>query len=165
MTILFYQSPDDPKKIDKTMNSVGSGEATLQANVNNTDDTVSLLSPGFIVASNTTYYNATHIYCSAMGGRYYYINNITLLTGGKMLIHCSIDVLKTYATQIMACKGTIIRSESVGQPTLIADSKLPVYTNKRITVCDNFPRTPFSVNYTNISPYILTTIGGSPSGS
>ena len=165
MTILFYQSPDDPKKVDKTMNIVGSGEATLQATVNNTDDTVSLLSPGFIVASNTTYYSATHIYCSAMGGRYYYINNITLLTGGKMLIHCSIDVLKTYAAQIMACKGTIIRSESVGQPTLIADSKLPVYTNKRITVCDNFPRTPFSVNYTNISPYILTTIGGSPSGS
>ena len=165
MTILFYQSPDDPKKVDKTLNAVGSGEATLQANINNTDDTVSLLSPGFIVASNTTYYNATHIYCSDMGGRYYYINNITLLTGGKMLIHCSIDVLKTYATQIMACKGTIIRSESVGQPTLIADSKLPVYTNKRITVCDNFKDTPFSADVGNLYPYILTTIGGSPSGS
>lgn len=165
MTILFYQSPDDPKKLDKTMNSIGSGEATLQANVNNTDDTISLLSPGFIVASNATYYSATHIKCASMGNRYYFINNITLLTGGKMLIHTSIDVLKTYHEQIKLCKGTIVRSESVGAPTMIADSKLPVYTNKRITVCDNFKKTPFSVDYGNISPYILTTIGGEPSGS
>lgn len=165
MIIQFYQSPDDPKILNKTMNPIGSGEATLQANVNNTDDTISLLSPAFILASNTTYYNATHIFCADMGNRFYYINNITLLTGGKMMIYCSIDALKTYATQIKACKGTIVRSESIGKPTMIADSKLPVYTNKRITVCDNFKKTPFSVDYGNISPYILTTIGGEPNGS
>ena len=165
MIIQFYQSPDDPKKVNKTMNPIGSGEATLQATVNNTDDTVSLLSPGFILASNTSYYSATHVKAASMGNRYYFINNITLLTGGKMMIHCSIDVLATYADNIKLCKGTIVRSESVGAPTMIADSKLPVYTNKRITVCDNFKKTPFSVDYSNISPYILTTIGGEPSGS
>lgn len=165
MIIQFYQSSDDPKVLDKTMNSIGSGEATLQANVNNTDDTISLLSPAFILASNTTFYTATHIKCASMGNRFYFINNITLLTGGKMMIYCSIDVLKTYADKIKLCKGTIVRSESIGKPTMIADSKLPVYTNKRITVCDNFKKTPFSADISNIFPYILTTIGGSPSGS
>lgn len=165
MIIQFYQSPDDPKKLDKTMNSIGSGEATLQATVNNTDDTISLLSPGFILASNTSYYSATHVKAASMGNRYYFINNITLLTGGKMLIHTSVDVLKTYHEYIKLCKGTIVRSESVGAPTMVADSKLPVYTNRRITVCDNFKRTPFSADIGNLYPYILTTIGGTPSGS
>lgn len=165
MIIQFYQSPDDPKKLNKTMNPIGSGEATLQATVNNTDDTVSLLSPGFILASNTSYYSATHVKAASMGNRYYFINNITLLTGGKMMIYCSIDVLKTYANKIKLCKGTIIRSESIAKPTMIQDSKLPVYTNRRITVCDNFKRTPFSADIGNLYPYILTTIGGTPSGS
>lgn len=160
MTITFYQSPDDPRKVNKTMNAVGGGEQTLSATVNNTDDTISLLNPAFIVASNSNYFSATHIKVAAMGNRYYYINNITLMTGGKMLISCSIDVLKTYATSIISCKGTILRSESVGNPTMIIDGRLPIQTNNRIIDCDNFPDTPFTLG-ANVSPYILSTIGGS----
>ena len=159
MTITFYQSSDDPRTVNKTMNGIGGGEQTLSATVNNTEDTISLLSPSFIVASNSNYFSATHIYVASMGNRYYYINNITLMTGGKMLISCSIDVLKTYATSIISCKGTILRSESVGNPTMIADGRLPIQTNNRIIDCDHFPDTPFTVGAATL-PYILTTIGG-----
>ena len=160
MTITFYKSPDDPRTVNKTMNAIGGGEQTLSATVNNTDDTISLLNPGFIVASNTNYFSATHVYVSSMGNRYYYINNIDLLTGGKMLISCSIDVLKTYADKIKLSTGTVLRSESIGNPTMIYDSKLPIQSNNRIVDCDNFPNTPFTNSPTN-APYILTTIGGS----
>lgn len=157
MTISFYKTADDPKKLNKTFTNVGSGEATLSATVNNTDDTITLLSPAFIVASNSAYFTATHIYVNDLGKRYYYINNITLMTGGKLLISCSVDVLATYATAISSCVGTAIRSESAGI-NKIPDSKYPVDPCKFVLDALNYPRTPFS--RTPTSPYILTTIGG-----
>ena len=102
MTILFYKTTDDPKKLDKAMTEIGGGTTTLSADVNNTGETITLLSPSFIVASVNLYFTATHIFVADMGNRWYFIDNITLLTGGKMEIRCSIDVLKTYAAAIAA---------------------------------------------------------------
>lgn len=163
MIIQFYQSSDDPKVLDKTMNSIGSGEATLQANVNNTDDTISLLSPAFILASNTTFYTATHIKCASMGNRFYFINNITLLTGGKMLVTCSIDALKTYADKIKLCYGTFIRSEKP-RNRLIRDSKYPLTSHMK-SKSTLFSSTPFSLGESTTHNYILTVVGGGTSGS
>ena len=123
--IEFYKTTDDPKKIDKAMSQIGSGQTTLAATINNLADSITLLSPVFIVKSNNLYFTATHIKCAAMGNRWYFINDIVLLTGGKMQINCSIDVLKTYAASIITCPACITRAE-LGSPTYIPDSKLPI---------------------------------------
>ena len=70
MVIEFYKTTDDPKKINKTMDNIGSGTTTLSATVNNTADSITLLSPIFLVASNTLYFTATHIKCADMGNRW-----------------------------------------------------------------------------------------------
>lgn len=158
MTILFYQSPDDPRKLNKTMNNVGSGEATFSAAVNNTDDTITLLSPSFIVASNVNYFSATHVFVASMGNRYYYINNITLMTGGKMLVSCSIDVLKTYAEKIPNCYGTFTRSEKP-KNKFIHDSKYPL-TGDMLAKSTLFDNTPFTIGSDDTHNYILTVVGG-----
>ena len=166
MTIEFYKTTDDPKKLDKTMSSIGSGETTLSAPVNNTEETISLLSPSFILASNTLYFTATHIKAAAMGNRWYFIDNITLLTGGKMEIHCSIDVLKTYATEIKARACTVTRySSRAGQPAepnYIPDSKYPLDTSHYQVVAKNFEDTPFYNGTDALTHpcYVLTTMGG-----
>lgn len=152
MTISFYASSDDPKKLDKTM-----GTAIASPNVINTDDTISLLNPSFLVVSNSAYFTATHVYCSALGGRYYFINNITLLTGGKMMVSCSIDVLKTYAAQIKQSQCIVTRSAKYDYPTLYIDSQLPVAPNKIVLDGDIFSGAMFNTNATQ--SFLLTTIG------
>ena len=166
MTISFYKTNDDPKKLDKSMLPIGSGQGTLTATINNTAETISLLSPTFIVATNNLYFTATHIFVADMGNRYYFINDIQLLTGGKMSISCSIDVLKTYASEIITRPCTVTRySHAAGKlatPTYIPDSKYPLDTSQYEVFAQNYTYTPFiSGIATNISRcYILTTMGG-----
>lgn len=158
MLITFLKSNDDPRVVNKTMFNAGSGGAALTASVHNLSESINLLSPVFVVASNTEYLNATHVYAAELRNRYYYINNIALMTGGKMEIQCSIDLLKTYETQLMFCPATAIRSQSAGK-THISDSKYPLNTANRYVTLQNFPYTPFTRRPS--FPYILTTIGGS----
>lgn len=166
MTISFYKTNDDPKKLNKTMLPIGSGQGTLTATVNNTAETISLLNPTFILATNSIYFTATHILVAEMGNRYYFINDIQLLTGGKMSISCSIDVLKTYASEILTRPCTVTRySHAAGKiatPTYIPDSKYPLDTTQYEVFAQNYTYTPFiSGIATNVSRcYILTTMGG-----
>ena len=155
MVIEFYKTTDDPKKINKTMDNIGSGTTTLSATVNNTADSITLLSPIFLVASNTLYFTATHIKCADMRNRWYFINDITLLTGGKMQIACSIDVLKTYADTIVSCPACITRAE-LGAPTYVPDSRLPIRTSDKKLEVSTFKNgfTPnFSTNNIIVSVY------------
>lgn len=166
MTISFYKTTDDPKKLNKSMLSIGSGQGTLTAPVSNTAETISLLSPTFILATNSLYFTATHIFVAEMGNRYYFINDIQLLTGGKMSISCSIDVLKTYASEIITRPCTVTRySHAAGKiatPTYIPDSRYPLDTSQYEVFAQNYVDTPFiSGIATNMSRcYILTTMGG-----
>lgn len=166
MQISFYKTSDDPKTLLKTFEKIGTGEATLSVPVNNTNNTISLLHPTFIVASNSLYFTATHIYVSDMGNRYYYIGDPVLLTGGKIEIPCSVDALATYAAQIMQRPCTVIRYSHKGgkiaTPTYIPDSKYPLDTTRYNVTAQNFSYTPFLTGAAAlINPcYILTTMGG-----
>ena len=73
------------------------------------------------------------------------------------MLALSVDVLATYAAEIVECVGTAIRSESAGI-NKISDSKYPVNTCRYVLDVVNYSRTPFTRNPS--SPYILTTIGG-----
>lgn len=152
MNIVFYSCSDDPKKVDKAM-----GNPIASANVINTDDTISLLTPSFIVVSNSAYLGATHVFCAALGNRYYFTGDITLLTGGKMLIPCSVDPLTTFAEGIKRSPCIVTRSAKYEYPTLYIDSQLPVAPNKIILDGDTFSGPMFNTNETQ--SFLLTTIG------
>ena len=62
MTITFYKTADDPRKLDKAMHNISANDTAVTATVNNTADTINLLSPDFLVASNNLYFTATHIF-------------------------------------------------------------------------------------------------------
>ena len=154
MTLQFKKTADDVRKLDKSFTALGNA-VTANATQN-----CSIIHPVWLLAYSANYETATHVSCSEFG-RTYFINDIVMSTGGKCFVYATVDVLTTYASNIKACSGTVIRSESVGAPTMIPDGKLPIFTNERIIDCDNFPSTPFS--RTVVNPYILTTIGGAPS--
>lgn len=157
MTITFYKTSDDPRKLNKTMINIGANDAAVTAPVNNTADTINLLSPDFIVASNNLYFTATHIFCADMGNRYYFISNIELLTGGKMSISCNIDVLKTYASNIINCSGVVLRTQQP-RSKLMYDNKLPLISKMDVHSW-LFPDTPFSA--ADGWNYLLTVVGSS----
>ena len=122
MTLTLYTTTDDNRVVNKELTTLGS--ATLRPT-----ESLDLMTPRFVVDYNATYYGSNYCYCDTLG-RYYYINDISLETGHRMVLQCSMDVLKTYASYLAAVKATVIRSQSVGAPTPILDKKLPIDPNR-----------------------------------
>lgn len=107
MELTFYKQAATPNRVDKSdyLTIVG----TL-SNVILKDDT-NLMSPTFILKTSEVVYNSNYVYCS-FTHRYYYINNIDALSGGRLAIHCSIDVLYTYKDEILNSSAWIERSDT-----------------------------------------------------
>lgn len=107
MELTFYKQAATPNRVDKSdyLTVVG----TL-SNVVLKEDT-NLMSPTFILKTSEVVYNSNYVYCS-FTHRYYYIDNIDALSGGRLAIHCSIDVLYTYKDEILNSSAWIERSDT-----------------------------------------------------
>ena len=123
MTVNIYTTSDDNRTVNKTLTAIKSNIPILPTK------SIDIVSPNFVINNDNTVYSANYLYCDTFQ-RYYYINNITLDTGGRMILHCSIDVLKTYAAYIPNINATVVRSESIGAPTAIPDKMLPIDPNR-----------------------------------
>jgi len=154
MTLTIYNVTDAPNVVNKSL----ANGVTISAQPVEPCD---FLSPSFIIDKSGAITSGNYIVAGAPLNRHYFITDKSLITGNRVLVVCAVDVLTTYASGIKNSIGTVLRSESIGKPTMIPDSKLPVYTNQRIVDADKFPDTPFSAAFNNLAPYILTTIGGS----
>lgn len=156
MNISLYNITCAPNVVNKT--SFLNDQIRLSHVLPN--DPCDMLNPSIILDwfDGIESYNYVHI---STFDRFYFITGVTLTRGKRCVMSCAVDVLHTYHANIMQCTGTVLRSESIGKPTMIPDSKLPIHTNERTIDTINFPDTPFT--RTVGSHYILTTIGGSPS--
>ena len=67
--------------------------------------------PIFIVQSSSVSETDNYAYCSDFG-RYYFITDITELTGNRKAVSCQVDALKSFATDILALEVNVNRSES-----------------------------------------------------
>lgn len=148
MTINLYATTDDNRVVNKTLSAIVSGLTVRPT------EAVDIMSPTFIINYNSAYFAANYLYCDTLR-RYYYINNIALETGQRMALHCSIDVLKTYAAALPDVKATVIRSASVGKPTPIQDKKLPIDPNRYELLSAKFPKS-FALDI-NTACYVLVT--------
>lgn len=156
MTLTFYTISDAPNVVNKTI-----GEGTAIQNCNPVEP-CDMLNPSFIMEQGTAAASANYVKIPVFDNRYYFITDRTLLSGHRIMITCAIDVLYTYASSIKACTGTVLRSESIGVPSMIPDNKLPIQSNNLMVDADNFGATPFSPILAT-HPFILTTIGGTGS--
>lgn len=146
---------DDRKKINKTPANIGKALPCYLK-----DDT-SIFKPTMVVSKDKLgkdWANANYAYISEFGGRYYYIDDIEALTGGRMAFHMTIDVLKTYAAQIMSTPFMIGRSEDLNSPYFVdaekmLQSKKLVYY-KKLTGTSNIPQAATG------NKYVITVAGG-----
>lgn len=119
-------------------------------------DPCDILNPVFIISYNKAYVTANYLYCPDFN-RYYFINNIQLLTGHRMEISCSVDVLMSYNSQIKSLTCNVVRQE-LKQDKYLADSSTPLRATTEFNLYE-FNANPFLPGDTGLC-YILTVIGG-----
>lgn len=145
MQIKFYKMSDDKRVIDKTL-----GTAKTKSSCQLIEPS-SITNPSFTIAIDTTLYNYNYVYI-AYFGRYYYIDDITVLDGARMMVTCSVDVLKSFATQIKNCTVNSRRNEKNYDMYLPDDrpveSRYIKYSKK------------FGTSFSDFTPsYVLITVG------
>lgn len=151
--INIMQTADDTRKINKTVTTIKTINALPTEPTN-------ILTPVIIAERDSDIINANYMYIPELN-RYYYITAITLIQGNRVSITGKVDVLKTYAEQLQNCTGIITRSESIGAPTQIPDSNLPIDPNREEIKSIIFDRDPFNIDVTNVAKcWQLTTNGG-----
>ena len=160
MIIDLYTCSADRRKLNKSSSMTAiTGLAGLSCAPT---DRVNMITPEFVIDYNSTYLSANYLYCRDFD-RYYFISNPRFDTAGRIVLPCVIDVRMTAHTKIAASECIITRAESIGQPTQIIDSKLPVNPANKIITSILLPETSDSLNTDAEYSYLLTVIGGAPS--
>ena len=96
MYLRFFKQAATPNKINKQAYLTELGTVS---NVILKDET-NLMEPIFVLKTNPVVYNANYLFCE-FTSRYYYIESIDAMSGGRIAIHCKIDVLYTYRNEIL----------------------------------------------------------------
>lgn len=103
MTLTLYKCADDQRTLNKSLTDAKVLTVQLKRDTD-------LLRPSFEVVYDADIL-AGYNYAEA-NGRYYYITDITAVTGTQLRISCKTDVLMTYKDQILQCPVIIDRSSS-----------------------------------------------------
>lgn len=125
LTVTFYTSSANPKKLDKSGNLTTIGTAkTLHVK-----HKIDVLNPVFEVDYNAAFLAANYIYIAEF--RRYYFCTIATDTAQRITVSAAVDVLYSHAAQIKDCACTVIRAE-LGKPSDVTDNKYPIQPNKYI---------------------------------
>lgn len=151
LTVTFYTSLANPKKLDKSGDLLAIGTAkTLHVK-----HKIDLLNPVFEVDYNAAFLAANYIYIAEFG-RYYFCT-IATDTAQRITVSAAVDVLYSHAAQIKGAAVTVIRSEAAGI-TYVVDDKLPIDPNRFFTQGANFPESPITFDNGLVNPqYIMIT--------
>ena len=106
MVIKLYKSSSDPRVVSKSISDeISYNSATAR-------DAFDVMGGSVVIATATdlSHYNYAYI---VDVGRYYYINDITILRDDVWQLSLSVDVLMTYADDIRALHGTVDRQTNV----------------------------------------------------
>lgn len=145
MEVKFYQNTYDKRVINKTL-----GTAKTLSSCQLIDES-SIINPVIEIDIDTALYGYNYAYIVYFG-RYYYIDNITVIDGSRMRINMTVDVLMSFSSQILACNVNSRRNENNYDMYLpddrMIESRYIKYSKKFPTSFDDF--TP---------SYILITVG------
>lgn len=158
MTVTIYSTSDDNRVVNKTLTFIIQGLRVYPTGE------VSLHDPVFVIDYNAAVLAGNYLYCDTLS-RYYYIRDIDIDTAQRMRLHCTIDPLYTYRQYIPELTATVVRSESIGAPTDIPDTQLPINPVEYDTLSQVFP-TGGNVAVLGANEwYVLITIGGGTNAS
>lgn len=150
MQATFYKTSDDVKKVDKTLTQTGQTAVTLHP----THD-VDALRPVLVIDADSVDLSSNYV-CIDTYNRYYFCK-LSVSPAKKIIATCTVDALTTYASSIRGCTACVIRSESIGKPTDVIDTSLPIHQAKCDTVAIDLGNPIFTTNPSH--GYFLTVQG------
>lgn len=142
----------DRKKINKTPANIGSPIGCYLK-----DDT-SIIKPVMIVNKDRlgeNWASANYAEIPEFGGRFYFIDDVEALTGNRMAFHLTVDVLKSYYSDIMNTPFMIARSEDLNSPYFVDAEK--VIQSKKLVYYKKLGNIPQA---TTGNKYTITVAGG-----
>ena len=130
MTVIFYKYNDIKNKINKTLeNGLTVNDVVIQ---NDFDITA------FELLIKDTNFNSEYNYCYIQDlGRYYFIESVERMNGSIYKIRLTVDVLKSFSTQIENINAIITKSENPDD-NFVDCEKSENYTSEVINLTDNF---------------------------
>ena len=130
MTVIFYKYNDIKNKINKTL----SGGLTVNDVIIQNDFDITDF---YLLIKNTTF-SSEYNYCYIQDlGRYYFIESVEKMNGTIYKIRLTVDVLKSFSTQIENINAVITKSENPDD-NFVDCEKSENYTSEVINLTDNF---------------------------
>ena len=144
MTVIFYKYNDIKNKINKTL----SGGLTVNDVIMHNDFDIT----SFELLIKNSDFNSEYNYCYIQDlGRYYFIESVEKMNGTIYKIRVSVDVLKSFSTQIENINAVITKSENPDD-NFVDCEKSENYTSEVINMTDNFKH--------NGNLILVTSLGG-----
>ena len=145
MNLTLYYNSSERKVVGKSLHSVGTVNGILKGDA-------SIMSPVFILDSNDNYLLGVNYLYWAEAHRYYYIDDIQMMTGNRMVFYCSVDVLESFKTQIK--NQTAILNKQENDSNLYFDDGSFVKDTRAFYTIKNF-----DYGFNETGEYILINAG------
>lgn len=146
MKITLYSNTSEPNRMNKTLTTIGSVDGTLRTQS-------SVINPVIRIATDLNFSNVNYMYIDEFH-RYYFINDIVSVRTGIWEISAHVDVLSTYANELLQLPCVIGRNE-YEYNLLLPDDRFIVNANRLVQTVEFPYKFP-----TNGSNYIITISGG-----
>ena len=121
MVISLFQYKGTPRAINKKARFTG---FKTENNVELKEPS-SITDPRLILVYNKSYLSCNYLYIQDFH-RYYFINNINVLPGGRLEITAHVDVLYTYSPQILNSGAFVERKSNTGVDTDLIAQDYPL---------------------------------------
>lgn len=150
MIVQFFNTNNDYRDVTKTLTQVGDNINVVLKEDSTIEEPTLILSGSFI--------NANYCKIPTFNNRYYFITSQTVLTGNRVEIHLTVDVLTTYQANIRNSTQLIVRQENAGVNEIV-DTQLPLKNGSNLTIVQ-FPNSPFFDSFTESTKcFLLNVIG------
>lgn len=107
-----YNCSDDPRKAVKTL-PAGEPVASIVPT-----ESCDILNPTFILDYKVAYTTCNYIIVGSPFNRRYFITDMKIDIGKKIVISCAVDVLSTYWADIKGNEVNVVRQENLKEPYL-----------------------------------------------
>lgn len=146
IAVSLYNMTDEPEKIRKNLPTVTPVTGTIRDS-----GEIDVLNPVILIAG-TVDPSINYCYIDVFD-RYYFVKSVSVRTGLTEL-HCTVDVLMSYQTDILALPAIAARAQTDNDQysSYIYDNQQRLYTYKTIA-------TKLITTFTYGSNYILITAG------
>lgn len=154
MVAKIFKTNSAPNVVNKVLTEVVAFDEVIFK------EETSLLNPTIIIngVSNSSSYNIEDIGTSnyfsiPKVNRYYFITDITMMSGGRVAITGKVDVLMSFKTDIIGSTQLIVRQEKKTNNFLI-DTEIPLSSKKQVIEHE------FGESIVDSGYYILAVNGG-----